>query len=288
MMGPMSSATAYSDLLRLPPGPVDLRAIETNAAPGYDGDKKSGKADLWAIGDELFDLQQRLFAGKDDGQRSVLLVLQGMDTSGKGGTLKDTVGMVDPQGVKITSFKGPTKEELSHDFLWRIRKAVPSAGIIGVFDRSHYEDVLIARVRELAPPEEIERRYGAINDFEAELVGSGVTLLKCMLHISPEEQKERLLARLDDPTKHWKYNPNDLAERARWADYRSAYETTLERNNTENAPWHVIPADKKWYRNLAVGNLLLETLRGLDPQWPKADFDVEAERQRLLDEEPIT
>ncbi len=284
----MSSATPYSDLLRLPPGPVDLRSIETDAAPGYDGDKKSGKADLGAIGEELFDLQQRLFAGKDDGQRAVLLVLQGMDTSGKGGTLKDTVGMVDPQGVKITSFKGPTKEELSHDFLWRIRKAVPSPGIIGVFDRSHYEDVLIARVRELAPPEEIERRYGAINDFEAELVESGVTIVKCMLHISPEEQKERLLARLDDPTKHWKYNPNDLAERARWGDYRAAYETALERNNTDVAPWRVIPADKKWYRNLAVGNLLLETLRGLDPQWPKADFDVEAERQRLLDEEPIT
>jgi PPK2 family polyphosphate:nucleotide phosphotransferase len=284
----MSSATPYSDLLRLPPGPVDLRSIETDAAPGYDGNKKSGKADLWAIGEELFDLQQRLFAGKDDGQRAVLLVLQGMDTSGKGGTLKDTVGMVDPQGVKIASFKGPTKEELSHDFLWRIRKAVPSPGIIGVFDRSHYEDVLIARVRELAPPEEIERRYGAINDFEAELVESGVTIVKCMLHISPEEQKERLLARLDDPTKHWKYNPNDLAERARWGDYRAAYETALERNNTDVAPWRVIPADKKWYRNLAVGNLLLETLRGLDPQWPKADFDVEAERQRLLDEEPIS
>ena len=177
---------------------------------------------------------------------------------------------------------------MSHDFLWRIRKAVPNPGIIGVFDRSHYEDVLIARVRELAPPEEIERRYGAINDFEAELVESGVTIVKCMLHISPEEQKERLLARLDDPTKHWKYNPNDLAERARWGDYRAAYETALERNNTDVAPWRVIPADKKWYRNLAVGNLLLETLRGLDPQWPKADFDVEAERQRLLDEEPIT
>ena len=148
--------------------------------------------------------------------------------------------------------------------------------------------MLIARVRELAPAGEIERRYGAINEFEAELAESGVTLVKCMLHISPEEQKARLLARLDDPTKHWKYNPHDLAERARWGDYRSAYEIALERNNTEQAPWHVIPADKKWYRNLAVGNLLLETLRRLDPQWPKADFDVEVERQRLLDEEPIT
>jgi PPK2 family polyphosphate:nucleotide phosphotransferase len=284
----MSTSSSFSDVLRLPPGPVNLRSIETDAAPGYDGDKKSGKADLWATGEELFDLQQRLFAGKDDGQRSVLLVLQGMDTSGKGGTLKHTVGLVDPQGVKITSFKAPTKEELAHDFLWRIRKGVPSAGVIGVFDRSHYEDVLIARVHELAPADEIERRYDAINEFEAELVDSGVTLVKCMLHISPDEQKARLLARLDDPTKHWKYNPGDLDERGRWGEYRSAYETTLERNNTEAAPWHVIPADKKWYRNLAVGSLLLETLRRLDPQWPKADFDVEVEKQRLLDEEPIS
>jgi PPK2 family polyphosphate:nucleotide phosphotransferase len=288
MMGPMSSPPSFSDVLRLPVGPVDPRSIETDAAPGYDGDKKSGKADLWATGEELFDLQQRLFAGKDDGQRSVLLVLQGMDTSGKGGTLKHTVGLVDPQGVKITSFKAPTKEELAHDFLWRIRQGAPGPGMIGVFDRSHYEDVLIARVRELASPDEIERRYDAINEFEAELVAGGATLVKCMLHISPEEQKARLLARLDDPTKHWKYNPGDLEERARWADYRTAYESTLERNNTEAAPWHVIPADKKWYRNLAVGSLLLETLRRLDPQWPKADFDVKVEKQRLLHEEPIT
>jgi PPK2 family polyphosphate:nucleotide phosphotransferase len=287
MPGSSTSPTPYSDILRLPGGPVDLTAIETNASPGHDGDKKSGPQDLAAIGPELADLQERLFADKESG-RSVLLVLQGMDTSGKGGTLQHTVGLVDPQGVKITSFKGPTKEELAHDFLWRIRKGLPAPGIIGVFDRSHYEDVLIARVRELAPPEEIERRYGAINDFEAELVDSGVTIVKCMLHISPDEQKKRLLARLDDPTKHWKYNPNDLAERARWADYRAAYETTLERNNTETAPWHVVPADKKWYRNLAIGNLLLETLRTLDPQWPRADFDVEAERRRLLDEEPIS
>jgi PPK2 family polyphosphate:nucleotide phosphotransferase len=278
----------FSDLLRLPPGPVDLRSIETDAAPGYDGDKKSGKADLVAIGEELFDLQQRLFAGKADGARSILLVLQGMDTSGKGGTLKHTVGLVDPQGVRITSFKAPTKEELAHDFLWRIRAGVPGPGMIGVFDRSHYEDVLIARVRRLAPDEEIERRYGAINDFETELTEAGVSVVKVMLHISPEEQKARLLARLDDPTKHWKYNPGDLAERARWAEYRAAYEVALERNNTERAPWYVVPGDKKWYRNLAVGNLLLETLRTLDPKWPAADFDVEAEKKRLQDEAPIS
>jgi PPK2 family polyphosphate:nucleotide phosphotransferase len=284
----MASATPYSGLLRLPMGPVDLKAIETKAAPGYDGDKKTAKDDLKDLGKALFDLQQRLYAAKEASPRSVLLVVQGMDTSGKGGTMKDTIGMVDPEGVKITSFKGPTKEELAHDFLWRIRKGVPGPGYIGAFDRSHYEDVLIVRVKQLVPPAEVERRYGAINDFESELVESGVTLVKCMLHISPDEQKKRLLARLDDPTKYWKYNPNDVAERARWAEYRAAYEIALERNNTEIAPWYVIPADKKWYRNLAVAHLLLEALQGIDPQWPAADFDVEAERQRLLGEQPIS
>jgi PPK2 family polyphosphate:nucleotide phosphotransferase len=211
-----------------------------------------------------------------------------MDTSGKGGTLRHTVGLVDPQGVKITSFKAPTEEEREHDFLWRVEKAAPAPGFIGVFDRSHYEDVLIARVHQLAPPEEIERRYGAINDFEQRLADQGTTIVKCMLHISAGEQKERLLARLDDPTKHWKFNPGDIDERARWAEYRAAYEVALERTNTEAAPWHVIPADKKWYRNLAIGDLLLDALRGLDLQWPAADFDVAEQRQRLLDEPPIS
>jgi len=281
----MSSAT-YSDLLRLPPGPVDLRALPTDATPGYDGNKRSGKAALEAMGDELFGLQERLFANKADSERSVLLVLQGMDTSGKGGTLKHTVGLVDPQGVKITSFKAPTKEELAHDFLWRIRKALPGHGMIGVFDRSHYEDVLVVKVRGFAPPEEVERRYAAINEFEAELAETGTTLVKCMLHISPDEQKQRLLDRLDDPTKHWKYNPNDLVERGRWGEYRAAYEVALERCSTKRTPWYVIPSDRKWYRNLAIGHLLLETLQGLDPQWPKADFDVAAEREKLLAQEP--
>ena len=211
-----------------------------------------------------------------------------MDTSGKGGTLRHTVGLIDPQGVKITSFKAPTDEEREHDFLWRVRRRLPEPGFVGVFDRSHYEDVLIARVRELAPADEIERRYGAINDFEQGLVDQGTTILKCMLHISADEQKERLLARLDDPTKHWKFNPGDIDERARWPQYRDAYEIALERTNTEDAPWYVIPADKKWFRNLAIGDLLLETLRGLDLQWPGADFDVAEQKQRLLDEPPIS
>ena len=274
--------------LRLPSGPVDLTALETDAAPGFDGSKSDGEQALLEMGPELSDLQERLFAERTTGSnRSVLLVLQGMDTSGKGGVLRHTVGLVDPQGVRITSFKAPTDEEKKHDFLWRIRNALPTAGQIGVFDRSHYEDVLIVRVHEWAPAEEIERRYDAINEFEAELVASGTAVVKCMLHISAEEQKARLLARLEDPTKYWKFNPGDLDERSLWPSYRQAYEVALERTNTEVAPWHVIPSDKKWFRNLAIGGLLLETLRGLDPQWPAADFDVEEQKRRLADEAPI-
>jgi PPK2 family polyphosphate:nucleotide phosphotransferase len=281
----MSSVEA---LLRLPPGPVDLRAIETNDQSGFDGEKEDGEEALHELGPELADLQERLWAERTTGSnRSVLLVLQGLDTAGKGGVLRVTVGLVDPEGVKITSFKAPTEEERKHDLLWRIRPALPDPGFIGVFDRSHYEDVLIAKVRELAPPEEIERRYGAINEFEQEVSAAGVRIVKCMLHISPEEQKERLQARLDDPTKHWKYNPGDLDERALWPAYREAYEIALERTNTETAPWHVVPSDKKWARNLAIGRLLHETLLDLDPQWPEADFDVEAEKQRLRDEKPV-
>jgi PPK2 family polyphosphate:nucleotide phosphotransferase len=280
--------SSIADALRLTDGTVDLASIDTDAAPGYDGDKASGTADLAAMEPELAELQERLFAeGRSGGRRSVLLVLQGMDTSGKGGTLRHTVGLVDPQGVRITSFKAPTEEERSHDFLWRIEKALPEPGYLGVFDRSHYEDVLIARVRELAPAEEIERRYGAINDFEQRLVDSGTTIVKCMLHVSAAEQRERLLARLDDPTKFWKFNPGDLDERALWPAYREAYQVAIGRTHTEAAPWHVVPADKKWYRNLAVGTLLLDALRGLDPQWPAADFDVAAERRRLEQEEPV-
>ncbi len=275
--------------LRLPGGLVDLTAIETDAAPGFDEGKSAGKEALLALGPELAELQERLFAeGKAGGNRSVLLVLQGMDTSGKGGTLRHTVGLMDPQGVRITSFKAPTEEERAHDFLWRIERALPGPGYVGVFDRSHYEDVLIARVRGLAPAEEIERRYRAIVEFEQRLVDSGTTVIKCMLHISADEQKERLLARLDDPTKLWKFNPGDIDERALWPAYREAYELALLRTHTDAAPWHVVPADKKWFRNLAIGTLLRDALRGLDPQWPAADFDVAEQRARLENEAPLT
>jgi PPK2 family polyphosphate:nucleotide phosphotransferase len=274
-------------LHRLPPGPVDLSAIPTDQTPGFDGGKKKGKAALDALGEELSDLQERLWAeGTTGSPRRILLVLQGMDTSGKGGVLRHTVGLVDPQGVKITSFKAPTAEERKHRFLWRIRNAVPEPGYLGVFDRSHYEDVLIVRVHGLAEPATIESRYDQINSFEAELAAEGVVVVKCMLHVSAAEQRRRLLARLDNEDKYWKFNPSDIDERAHWDDYRTAYEIALERTNTEVAPWYVVPADKKWYRNLVVGELLLGALRGMGLRWPPPDFDVEEQRRRLLDEVP--
>ena len=275
-------------VLRLPPGPVDLRAVDPAATPGFTGGKAEGKAALAALGEELSELQERLFAeGTTGSRRRVLLVLQGMDTSGKGGVLRHTVGLIDPQGVRITSFKAPSEEEKQHHFLWRIKRALPQPGQVGVFDRSHYEDVLIVRVHAWADARTIESRYGQINEFEAELAADGVVLVKCMLHISPDTQRERLAERLASPDKHWKYNPRDVDERAHWADYRAAYETALERTNTEIAPWHVVPSDRKWFRNLAIGGLLLDALRGMNPQWPVADFDVEVEQRRLAAEEPV-
>ena len=278
-----------SHLHRLPAGPVDLSTIATDATPGFRGGKTKGAAALMALGGELSDLQERLWAERATGsRRRVLLVLQGMDTSGKGGVLRHTVGLVDPQGVKITSFKAPTDEEREHDFLWRIRNAVPQPGYLGVFDRSHYEDVLIVRVHALAEPATVERRYDEINRFEAELAADGVVIVKCMLHVSAEEQKARLLARLDSPEKYWKFNPSDVDERAHWRDYRTAYEIALERTNTEIAPWYVVPADKKWYRNLVVGQLLRDHLQAMGPQWPPPTFEVEEQRQRLLEEKPVS
>jgi PPK2 family polyphosphate:nucleotide phosphotransferase len=260
-----------------------LASIDPRSTPGFDGSKAEGKAALEAGAGELSELQERLFAARagSDEHRSVLLVVQGMDTSGKGGIMRHVVGQVDPQGVQIHAFKAPTPEERAEHFLARIRRQLPEPGKIGVFDRSHYEDVLIARVRTLAPPTEIEARYGEINRFEEELVASGTDIVKVMLHISRDEQKERLQARLDDPTKHWKFNPADIDERLVWDDYQEAYERAIIRTSTESAPWHVVPADRKWFARLEVQRLLTEALRGIGPQWPAAEFDVEAEKARL-------
>jgi PPK2 family polyphosphate:nucleotide phosphotransferase len=267
-------AKSLRDALRVPSGkPVDLDELDARATPLAPGGKKKSAATMVDDGSELAALQEKLFAA---GSQRMLLVLQGMDTSGKGGVIKHVIGLVNPQGVHIASFKKPTAEELRHHFLWRVRRALPAPGLIGIFDRSHYEDVLIARVHGLAQPEIVEKRYGEIARFESQLVDQGYALVKCFLHVSYDEQRERLLARLDDPAKHWKFNPGDLAERARWAEYQEAYRIALERCSTDAAPWYAVPADRKWYRNWAIGRLLLETVRDLDPQYPQPALDVPA------------
>jgi PPK2 family polyphosphate:nucleotide phosphotransferase len=281
-------AASLRDVLRAPNAPVSLTDIDPHGKPEAPGDKEATRVAAVADGEQLAGLQERFYAeGVSGGDRRVLLVLQGMDTSGKGGVIRHVVGAVNPQGVSITSFKKPTPAELRHSFLWRVRRAVPQAGLLGVFDRSHYEDVLIGRVRELATPDVIERRYVEINRFERQLADAGVTLVKCFLHISPWEQKERLLARLDDHAKQWKFNPRDVDERALWPVYQQAYATVLDRTNTEVAPWYVVPSDRKWYRNWAVGRLLRETFADLDPRLPVPSYDVDAQRLRLIDEPPI-
>jgi PPK2 family polyphosphate:nucleotide phosphotransferase len=274
-----------SELLRVPAGEVDLSSHDTRATPGFSGSKSAGKAALAEVGSRLSDLQEKLYAsGVKGDRRSVLLVLQGMDSSGKGGTVRHVIGQVDPQGCAVTAFKAPTAEELAHDFLWRVRRQLPGRGILGVFDRSHYEDVLIVRVHELVPRATWARRYSTINRFEAGLAERGIQVIKVFLHISKEEQRQRLIARLDDPTKHWKFNPHDIDERAWWEEYEAAYEAVLTRCNAETAPWYVVPADRKWYRNWAVAQLLVEHLKDMRLEWPKADFDVAEQRSRLLNE----
>lgn len=272
------------DLLRVVPkaGPVMLVDVDPRSTPGAPGGKSATKDATAQLRSELSDLQGRLYAeGRAGGSRRVLVVLQGMDTSGKGGAVKHLARQVNPAGLRITAFGPPTEEERAHPFLWRVDQQLPAPGFVGVFDRSHYEDVLVARVRDLVPPEQWERRYDEINDWEAGLVASGVTLLKVMLHISPDEQRERLLARLDDPTKHWKVDPGDVDERAHWHAYQTAYEAALERCSTPAARWYVVPADRKWYRNFALSCLLLHTLRGLDLQWPQPELDLEGMRAAL-------
>lgn len=264
-------------------GPIKLADYDSRATTGFDGDKDDSAKSMTLLAESLSEQQERLFANGQakTGNAKVLLLLQGMDTSGKGGIIRHAAGLVDPQGLSIYSFKKPTPEELKHDFLWRIEKYLPAPGKIGVFDRSQYEDVLIARVRQLAEPKELERRYDAINEFEKKFTDSGGTLVKCFLHITSDDQKDRLAARLDDSTKYWKYNPGDIDERMLWDDYQRAYEIALERCSTDHAPWHLIPSGRKWYRNWAVAALLDEKLRALNLEWPPADFDVETEKARL-------
>jgi PPK2 family polyphosphate:nucleotide phosphotransferase len=269
-----------ADRLRVGPG-FRLADADPRATPGFDGGKTAGTAALAAGSERVSDLQERLFAGASTHGRSVLLIVQGMDTAGKGGIMRHVVGAVDPQGVRITAFKAPTPQERQHDFLWRIRSALPEPGMIGVFDRSHYEDVLVVRVHDLVPRAVWQRRYASINRFEQGVVAQGCVMVKVMLHVSREEQKKRLTQRLERPDKYWKYNPGDVDERMRWDDYQEAYEVALTRCSTDAAPWFVVPADRKWYARWAVQQLLLDALDSIDPQWPPADFDVEHEKARL-------
>jgi PPK2 family polyphosphate:nucleotide phosphotransferase len=270
------------ELLRVRQG-FKLADVDTSGSPGFEGDTAAAETSLSEGAGILAELQEQLFAGSQMGgdPRRVLLVLQAMDTAGKGGIVKHVMGAVDPQGVQLASFKKPTEEELAHDFLWRIEKELPESGMIGVFDRSHYEDVLIARVRELAPPEEIERRYDAINEFEAGLAASGVTLIKVMLHISMDEQRDRLMKRLERRDKHWKFNPGDIDERMLAPMYHESYQIVFDRTTTPHAPWYVVPADRKWYARLAVQHLLIDALEAMNLDWPLADFDVEEQKARL-------
>lgn len=269
------------DLLRVGPG-FDLGAIDARRVVAGPADKETARAEAAALEAEVTALQERLFAeSKGGGKRRLLVVLQGMDTSGKGGAVKAIDRVSEPIGLRMTSFGAPTKEELRHHYLWRIEKALPPVGSIGIFDRSHYEDVLIVRVRNLVPPEVWEGRYDEINAWEKKLADGGLVFLKCMLHISPAEQQERLLARLMEPDKNWKYNPGDVDERQLWDQYQAAYQAALTRCSTDCAPWYVIPADRKWHRDWLLTQLVAETLREMNPQYPPVAYDVQAEMARV-------
>jgi PPK2 family polyphosphate:nucleotide phosphotransferase len=259
--------------------------IDTSATPGFTGKKADAQPLQAQRSERLAELQEMLYANNKaaDDKRSVLLALQGMDTAGKGGIVKHVVGAANPQGIRYTSFGKPTEEELAHDYLWRIRKALPPAGHIGVFDRSHYEDVLIVRVHNLVPPEVWGARYDEINAFERELADGGMTLVKVAMFLSLDEQKKQLAERLEDPTKYWKYNPGDLDERKLWPKYQEAYQAVLDRTSTDYAPWYVVPCDKRWYSRLAVTELLIQAVESFNMSWPPADFDVEAEKKRLAE-----
>jgi PPK2 family polyphosphate:nucleotide phosphotransferase len=250
--------------------------------PGWSGARKDAEKQMKRQGERMSLLQEKLFAeGRAGGTRSVLLVLQGMDTAGKGGIVRHVLGMADPQGVALHSFGVPTAEELSHHYLWRIRNALPPAGRIGVFDRSHYEDVLVVRVHHLVPGDPWEERYAEINAFEDEVVSAGTVIVKCALLISPQEQHDRLRERLERPDKHWKFHPSDIDERAHWNAYMEAYQAAIRATSTDVAPWYVIPANNKWFARLAITELLLGALESLHLAWPTANFNVAEQMARL-------
>jgi PPK2 family polyphosphate:nucleotide phosphotransferase len=266
-------AKSLADRFRIKPGKRAQLAKRDPADASAFPDRDAAEEQCRKDGEAINTWQDKLYA---EGKRALLVVLQGTDTSGKDGTIRRVFNETGPLGVTVTAFRRPSEEELAHDFLWRAHLACPRRGVIGIFNRSHYEDVLVGRVRKLAPPEAIEQRYDQINAFEKMLAENGTTILKFMLHISKEEQRERLQERLDEPKSRWKFNPGDLEDRKLWDAYQVAYELMLERCSTAWAPWYVIPADRKWARNAAVGAIVRETLEAMAPQYPKPDWDPKA------------
>jgi PPK2 family polyphosphate:nucleotide phosphotransferase len=261
------------DRYRVPPNSaIDLQDWNPNDNAVFGGSKREARDRLDELNDELEELQELLYA---EHKQKVLIVLQGMDTSGKDGTIRHVFEGVNPQGVRVAGFKVPTRIELDHDYLWRVHQQVPGTGEIAIFNRSHYEDVLVVRVHNLVPQEVWSRRYAHINEFERLLSDEGTTILKFYLHIDLDEQKERLEARLQEPHKQWKFSLGDLAERKLWSDYTQAYEEVLSSTSTEWAPWYIVPANRKWYRNLVVATVLVDALKGLDMQYPAPEDDLD-------------
>lgn len=261
-------------------GGIKLSDYDPNDASNFKGGKKDGNKELLKYNEELELLQEKLYA---EGKHKLLIIFQAMDSGGKDGTIRKVFEGVNPQGVKVASFKTPTPLELSHDYLWRVHQKTPCKGEIVIFNRSHYEDVLVVRVHNMVPKDIWSKRYRHINEFERLLAEEGTTILKFYLHIDLQEQAERFLARVEDPTKHWKFNPGDLEERKYWDDYQKAYEDVLNQTSTDWAPWFIVPANKKWYRNLVISEAIIDTLKKLDMQYPSEVPDLETYHKRLLE-----
>ncbi len=269
------------EMYRVPlKGKIKLKDYDPNDSKLFDGNKKDGKEALQKLNAELELLQEQLYA---EGKHRLLIILQAMDTGGKDGAIRAVFEGVNPQGVKVASFKTPTPVELAHDYLWRVHQQTPGKGEIVIFNRSQYEDVLVVRVHNLAPEEVWSKRYQHIREFERLLADEGTTILKFYLHIDLEEQAERFLARVEDPTKQWKFNPGDLDERARWDDYMKAYEDMLNQTSTAWAPWYIIPSNKKWYRNWLISKIVIKTLKNLDMRYPAPVENIEDYHKRLLE-----
>lgn len=267
----MADKKSFAARYIVPPGKSFKLARQDPRDAGPFSDKDKTKAGTAQDAEAIDALQDRLFA---EGKRSLLVVLQGIDCSGKDGTVRAVFNHCGPIGVRVQPFKAPTVDELAHDYLWRVHQACPPKGYIGIFNRSHYEDVLVVKVRKYASAEAIERRYDEINAFEKLLSDNGTKILKFMLNISKDEQAERLTERIELPEKRWKFNPSDLEDRKLWDDYMAAYETALNRCSTPHAPWHVIPADRNWVRNAVISRIVRETLEEMNPQYPQPkDWD---------------